>query len=344
MFGRQSSIGVVGAGAIGGITAGFIAKMGYDVEIVCKYSDLADRIRQTGIHIFGVKGDYTVRMSAVARIQELKDKKDVVFLATKATDMMDAARSLLPYLKEDSLVVSLQNGICEDALAKVLGRERTIGCVVGWGATMHSPGELEMTSTGEFIVGNIDQKPDDRLLYVKELLDNVVPVEISDNIMGNLYSKLIINSCITSLGAICGLTLGKMLAQKKIRTLFIEIMREAMAVAAAMELHVEPYGRKLDYYKFLDKGTSLANFQRHLLIRLIGLKYRKLKSSSLQSLERGKPSEIDYLNGYIVSKAREHSIPTPVNDKIVQMIKEIEGGTRKITMENFYDSFFSSFE
>lgn len=209
---------------------------------------------------------------------------------------------------------------------------------------MHSPGELEMTSTGEFIVGNIDQKPDDRLLYVKELLDNVVPVEISDNIMGNLYSKLIINSCITSLGAICGLTLGKMLAQKKIRTLFIEIMREAMAVAAAMELHVEPYGRKLDYYKFLDKGTSLANFQRHLLIRLIGLKYRKLKSSSLQSLERGKPSEIDYLNGYIVSKAREHSIPTPVNDKIVQMIKEIEGGTRKITMENFYDSFFSSFE
>jgi len=342
MFTRESKIAVIGAGAIGGITAGFIARAGYDIELVCKYPDLAEKIKNKGVHIFGAKGDFTVPIPAVAKIPELSGKKDIILLATKATEMLEAAQDLLPFLKETSVVVSLQNGICEDALAEIVGRERTIGCVVGWGATMHAPGELEMTSTGEFVIGNIDYNDDSRLPFIQELLSTVVPVEISKNITGYLYSKLIINSCINSLGALCGLTLGEMLSVKKIRKIFIGIMHEAIAVSDAMGLKVEVYAGKLDYYKFLKAENILNNVRRHLIIYLIGFKYRKIKSSSLQSLNRGKPTEIDYLNGYIAEKGKRMGIPTPINDRIIQIIKDIEAGKRKISTENFKDSFFSS--
>lgn len=338
MFNKTSRIAVVGAGAIGGITAGFIARAGYDIELVCKYRDLADKIAHHGVHVFGVKGDFRAPMPAVEKIRELSGTKDIILLATKATDMLEAARELLPFLTETSVVVSLQNGICEDALATIVGRERTVGCVVGWGATMLAPGELEMTSTGEFVVGNIDNKSDSRLPFIQEMLSTVVPVEISNNIIGYLYSKLIINSCITSLGAVCGLALGEMLSVKKIRNIFIAIMHEAIAVANAMGIKVEVYARKLDYYKFLNREDFFNNLKRHLTIYLIGFKYRKIKSSSLQSLERGKPTEIDYLNGFIAESGKRHGIPTPINDRIIQIIKEIETGKRKISMDNFNDS------
>jgi 2-dehydropantoate 2-reductase len=343
MLEKQAAIAVVGAGAIGGITAGMAKKNGYDVEIVCKYPDLAQKIESEGLHIFGQVGDHHVQMPAVAEIAQLSGPKDIVFLATKATDMLAAADQLLPFLNENSVVVSLQNGICEDALGDVLGRKRTIGCVVGWGATMHNPGELEMTSPGEFVIGNIDNQPDPRLEGIKAILESVVPVDISTNILGSLYAKLIVNSCITSLGAVCGLYMGDMLKRKKIRNIFIEIMFEAMAVARAMGLHVEVMAGKLDYYKFLGGTGFFKNMKRHLFIRIIGAKYRRLKSSSLQSLERGKPTEIDYLNGYIVDKGKQHNTPTPVNDTIIRFIKEIEAGKRDISVSNFDDRFFDKF-
>lgn len=332
---KKPRIAVIGAGAVGGISAAFIRQAGYDVEIVCKYQDLASRINEQGIGVHGVRGEHRVGMPAVAEIGELRGDRDLFLLATKATDMLPAAKAILPLLTDETRVVSMQNGICEEALAAVVGKEQTIGCVVEWGATMRSSGELEMTSEGEFVIGTIDGRDDPRLETIKAILDNVVPAKISRNMMGSLYAKLIVNSCITSLGAVCGLYMGQMLADRKIRNIFLAIMREAMAVADAMDLHVETIGGKLNYYRFMAGEGMLAQMRRHLMIRLIGFKYRRLKSSSLQSLERGKPTEIDYLNGYIAAKGREYGVPTPVNDKVIQMIKEIEAGTREISPENF---------
>ena len=332
---KNKKILVVGTGAIGGICAALIAKAGYQIEVICKYPELAQKITNEGLKISGIYGDMQVKMPAFASISELKEMKDIVLLATKATDMMDPSKELLPFLHEKSLVVSLQNGICEEILAEVLGKNRVIGCVVGWGATMHAPGELEMTSTGEFVIGNIDNSPKERLDEIKELLSFVVPVEISDDIIASLYSKLIINSCITSLGAICGLYLGEMLSKKKLRNLFIEIMREAIAVADAMKMKVPSYANKINYYKFLKNAGFLGNLYRHLLIRFIGFKYRRLKSSMLQSLERGNKTEVDFLNGYIVRKGLDFSVQTPVNSKVLKMIKAVEQGKRKIGIKNF---------
>ncbi|MDD9301637.1 MAG: hypothetical protein HUK40_04530 [Desulfobacter sp.] len=115
---------------------------------------------------------------------------------------------------------------------------------------MHSDIDLEMTSLGDFIIGNIDNQPDPRLEKIKSVLDHVIETRISENIMGSLFSKLIINSCITSLGAVCGLYLGEMLSIKKARDIFLSVMEEAMEEAMAVDLHVAVFAGKLDYYSF----------------------------------------------------------------------------------------------
>jgi len=340
---NNKKIAVVGAGAIGGVVAAFLARAGWDPEVVCKHQETVNRALSDGFHICGVQGEHHIPLRGVKEIHDLSGPKDVVFLATKANDVMDAGQALLPFLKETSVVVSLQNGICEDALAKILGRNRVIGCVVAWGASMHGPAELEITSEGEFVIGSLDSQPKSKLQLIKQMLDDVAPTRISDNIMGELYSKLIINSCINSLGVIVGTRLGELLAMKRARQVFTAIMREAMVVASAMGIKVEPGGGgKLDYYRFLEGGGVLSQIKRDLLVRVIGFKYRRIKSSSLQSLERGRKTEIDYLNGYICARGRQYGIPTPINDVVVRMVKEIEVGQRKMTPENLKDPVFAN--
>ena len=337
------SLLVVGAGAVGGITAALLKKKGFNVEIACKYDDYASMISGNGLEVKGAAGDFKISMTAYSSVNQIKEQKDIILLATKATDMVEAARSILPILKENGHIVSLQNGLCENDLASVVGNERVVGCVVGWGATMEAQGKLFMSSTGDFILGYTDRKADEFLESLAAIMSAVVPARTTDNIMGHLYSKLIINSCITSLGAICGLFLGRMLSKKKIRAIFIDIAKEAIAVADAMKIEVEVIGGKLDFYKFLDGNGPFSDFKRHMFIRIIGFKYRKLKSSSLQSLERGKPTEIDYLNGYIVRNGLSAGVMTPVNTIIINMIHEIEKGTRKISERNFDDPIFDRF-
>ncbi len=332
-MGESKRILVVGAGAIGGITAAILAREQNDICLVAKYPELAEKISNEGIEVRGYCGDFCVVVPAVAHAAELTGKFDYVFMATKADSLVKVTREILPFIHEQSRVVSMQNGICEEALASVVGTMRTIGCVVGWGATMMAPGKVEMTSGGEFVIGNWDRDKDEKLEEVAGILRHVLPTGTSHKILSHLYSKLIINSCITTLGAISGLYLGEMLAKRYIRNIFIEIIREAMVVADAMELKVEPFAGKLDYYKFLSSDV-MASFKRHLTIRVIGFKYRKLKSSSLQSLERGRKTEIDFFNGYISRKGKKYGVHTPVNSKLTRMVQEIENGMRSISVNS----------
>ncbi len=337
------SLLVVGAGAIGGISAALLKNAGVNVEIVCHNDDHARLISQSGINISGSAGEFNIRIPAYSTVSSVKDKKDVVLLATKATDMIEAARLVKEILKDDGYLVSLQNGFCEDALAEVLGRDRIIGCVTGWGATMNGIVDLEMTSKGDFIIGYTNHQPDSYLDTLANILSAVVPVRTTANINGHLYSKLIINSCITSLGAVCGLYLADMLSIARVRKIFIQIMREAMEVAGALNIKVEVFGGKLDFSKFLKGRGVLSDFRRHLTIRIIGYKYKRLKSSSLQSLERGKLTEIDYLNGYIVDNGDRVGVSVSVNKLIVNMIHEIEQGRRQISVDNFGEPEFDKY-
>lgn len=339
---NKPRIAVVGAGAIGGITAAYLAKAGYDVHLVCKHEEIAQKANGTGLKISGVKGEEEIRVSSVCEIEQLEGMFSLCLIATKAYDMPEAAGKMLPHLTEDALVVSMQNGICTDALSAVVGEEKTVGCVIGWGATMHAPGVLEMTSEGEFIIGKLQKGHTAELAVLKQALTAVVPTVVTDDILSELYSKLIVNACITSLGAICGLHLGEMMKRKQARKIFLAIIAEAMQTADAMQLHVPPFGGKLDYYKLMRGQSALDNLRRHMMIRIVGIKYKRLKSSSLQSLERGRPTEIDYFNGYLADKAEQNGLKAPVNRRLWEMVKEIEQKKRRIEEKNLYDPVFQT--
>ena len=337
---ENPSILVIGAGAVGGITAALLRQKGFDVAIVAKYPEYAELIRSKGIKVSGVCDTIQVSMPAFISVSEVEKEKDIILLAMKANDMAAAAREALPLLGRNGYIISMQNGICEYELAGIAGKERTVGCVVGWGATMDALGELKMTSEGDFIIGYPEGEPDDDLQKIASILEAIVPVKTTSNIMGHRYSKLIINACITSMGAICGLYLGEMLAIKRMRRIFVSIIREAVSVAEAMNLKLEVFGGRLDFRKFIAGEKWIDRLRRDIMIRIIGFKYRRLKSSSLQSLERGKPSEIDYLNGFIVTKASEYNMPVPMNSKIVETVKLIEKGNLPISIRNFDDPAF----
>jgi 2-dehydropantoate 2-reductase len=325
---------VIGPGAIGGAVAALLSRAGYDVTLACKTAETAERVSSVGIRISGVKGDFTQALPAIASIEDSSGTYDYALIAVKAYDLADAARRLLPFLKPESLVVSMQNGICVDELADIVGRERAVGCVVGWGSTLRAQAEIEITSIGELVIGAMKDLRGDRLPFLGKALESVFPTEIARDIYAHLYSKLIINSCITSLGAVSGLLLGEMMARRSCRDIFIAIIREAMDVANSLGVTVPAYAGKLDYYKFLEGSGPIPGLRRHVFLRLFGLKYRRLKSSSLQSLERGGRTEIDYFNGYIERKAKEAAVSVPMSSHLTSMIKEIEAGKRQISAKN----------
>ncbi len=332
---KDLKIAVIGAGAIGGTTAAFLAEAGYDVELVCKYDSIVKKAKQ-GLKIVGVKGEHVIKMSAVKEVEELSGKKDFILVATKSYDMPETCQRALKFADKDTLFVAMQNGIPMDAMAAVVGEERTVGCVIGYGATMLEYGVLEVTSFGDYIIGMKENSP--KLDELKTALSTAFNTHISENILSELYSKLIVNSCITALGVLSGLYLGEMLKIKHVRDIFLKIMCEAVDVANALDLKLPPYAGKLDYYKMTDLSSGLKRVKAHLTIRVVGIKYRRLKSSSLQSLERGRKTEIDFFNGYIADKADEMGVPAPMNNAITQMVKEIEDKQLKIQKANFYDT------
>jgi len=332
----QTSILIVGAGAVGGITAALMKQKGFDVTLVCKDPELARKISYSGLHIFGYCGDRRIRIPTVESLDKINGQADTVFIATKATQLSQVAHAAIPLLKATSRVVSMQNGIVEEQLSRIVGPDRTVGCVVGFGATLHEPGFVEMTSGGGMIVGYLDRPADNALSEIVRMLSSVVPVNTTTQLMSELYSKLIINSCTSTLGAISGLDLGSLLKIKRARQLFIAITREAIRVAEAMHLTVSPFAGKVKYHSLLKQNP----LRQHLFIRLFGQKYKNLRSSNLRSLERGRKTEIDFLNGYIVSQGDTHGVETPVNKRLVLMVHEIENKKRPITPMNLEDELF----
>ena len=328
------SILIIGAGAVGGTIATILKNKSFDPHVVVKYPEQKFRAKGRGFELKGHHGLINEKITAFLPSDLVDEKYDIIMIATKANDLINSANIALPHLNEDSMVVSLQNGICEDDLGKIVGRKRTVGCVTGWGATMHEYGKFEMTSGGEFVIGNIEGNDQERLRELKSILEHIAPVHISQNIYGALYSKLIINSCISSMGCVSGLLLGDMLTSGVSRDIFINIIQEAMVVAEAKGIKVEPYAGKIDFYNFLKKTGLPARIKRQLIIRIIGMKYRRLKSSMLQSAERGRPTEIDWLNGYISAQAKKFKISVPVNNQVIEMIKEIEAGKRQPSRRN----------
>lgn len=330
---------LIGAGAIGGIIAVLTKEKGYDVSILCHGEKTKAEIEKNGISLHGALGEHKQTFECFASFDELGERKfDICIIATKYAAMAQCAENVLPFLKKDSLVVGMQNGITTDELAQIVGQSRAVGCMLGFGATRESTTSINMTSKGEMYIGMAYNQHPDSLDYLKTMLESVLPVKISEDITRQQYSKLIINSCINATAAITGQVLGKIIDDKRARDLFLAIAREGMHVAKAMDINVPKYGKLLEYKMLMLMDNKPYNAMCKLVVRNVAkIAYADVKPSTLQSLEKGEKTEIDIFNGYFAQKGKEYGVPVPVNTKLTEMIHEIEDGKRPITPDNLVE-------
>lgn len=329
---------VVGAGAIGGTVAVLLKKEGYDIRIKCHIPEIKELIETKGFYLHGAKGEHHVDFKCYHEVEEFGDEKfDIIIIATKYAHVAASAKLIMPYLAEGGIIVGMQNGILTEELAEIVGRDKAVGCMIGFGATRNADNDVTMTSLGEYYVGMLDGRRTPMLDKFAEMLSNVVPAQVTLDIKGRQYSKLIINSCINAVAGITGNKLGTILKDVRAQDLFLNIAREGMAVAKAMNIKVPKYGAVLEYRMLALSNAKWYNSIIKIVVRMVGKLYSDVKPSTLQSIEAGEKTEIDILNGFFVVNGDKYGVDTPVNDKIVQMIHEIEEGKRKCTPDNLAD-------
>ena len=325
---------IYGAGSLGTVLGAYMTKGGVPVELVNRNRAHVEALREKGARITGTV-DLTVPVKALLPY-EMEGIYDVIFLMTKQLQNREVVTKLLPYLGESSVLVTLQNGIPEPEIAEIVGPHRTIGCVVEWGATLKGPGECELTSDPDsmsFHMGRMEGITDAQLALVKSLLEKMCPVEVEENLLGVRWSKLLINATFSGLGTVMGGRFGDVSEDKEARPVALACMKECIDVGQAAGAVFAPVqGKditKLFYYKN-DLKKAFANF----LLPIAMKKHRLIEPSMLQDLKKGKPCEVDAINGVVCAWGKKTGVPTPVNDKIVEVIKKEQAGELPLSREN----------
>lgn len=330
---------VVGCGGIGGIVAAHLVEQGHDVTALTTNPHIADAINEKGFRVRGDNGPGTVKGRAVRALDPKAPPFDYIFLATQPPQVEEAARGVVSALAPSGSMVVLQNGLCEPRIAKIAGDNRVIGAVVAWGASMIEPGVYERTSPGGFVLGRLSGATDDRLEALGRMLEAIGPTSVTPNLSGARWSKLAINCSTSSLGAVGGERLGVLLRYRFIRRLALEIMTEVVLVAKASGVRLEKVAGTLDLdWMALSEADrhaagSPSLFTKHTLLLAVGARFRRMRSSMLAAIERGRPPAVDFLNGEIIEHGAKLGIPTPINAAVREQVLDIARGQCKSSVE-----------
>lgn len=331
---------VVGCGAIGGVVAAHLLEQGLDTTALTTNPLIADAINTNGFVVRGEGALGAVRGAALRALPKNGAPFDYVLLATQPTDVEKAAREAAPWLAPDGVMVCFQNGLCEERVGALIGPERVLGAVVAWGASMIEPGVYDRTSAGGFALGRPSGEVDAKVEELGRLLEAVGPVHVTDNLLGSRWSKLAINCAISSLGTVGGDRLGALLRHRFVRRLALEIMTETRDVARALGVRLEKVAGTLDLDWIAltpaDRAASgsASLIAKHTLLLAVGARYRRLRSSMLAAIERGRPPAVDFLNGEVVSRGRALGIPTPVSALVQERVHTIAGGKLRPSVDS----------
>jgi len=323
---------VVGCGGIGGIVSANLLEQGHAVTVLTRNATIRQAIEKNGICVRGDAGPTAVRGRAVESLAVDEAPFDYVLLATQPPQVEDAARSVASVLSPDGRMVCFQNGLCEERIAAIVGRERVIGAIVAWGASMVEPGIYDRTSSGGFAVGSLDGSSDPRLAELARILEAIGPTAVTDNLPGARWSKLAINCAISSLGTIGGDRLGVLMRRRFMRRLCLEAMTEVVAVAKASGVKLEKVSGTLDldWMALTDEDRASSGspslFAKHALLLAVGTRYRRMRSSMLSAIERGRTPAVDFLNGEVVERGGRLGVATPINEALRAMVWRIARG------------------
>ncbi len=337
----MAGILIQGVGAIGGLLAGGLLRAGEQVTLVTANPDITAAINRDGISLASPDGAFWVAAEAHTSLADLPPDRRFgsAYLAMMAGAVVESASASLPLLTDDGYVVAYQNGFVEEAIGKAIGIERVISATVALGCNMETPGVYRRTTPGRIIIGEMDGRASARIEALRETLAHVIKTEISHNIVGVLWGKLLWNGSVSALCAASGKRLGDLFDCAIGRELFLLAFRESVDTARAEGIRIEHVIVNPDDY-YLD-ATDSPRRREEILTAMEPFvkKYAGVIPSTLRSLERGRRSEIDFLNGYILEKARGSRLKTPLNEAVIQMIHDIEAGRRSIDPANLDELF-----
>ena len=327
-------VAIYGAGSLGTILGAFISKAGVPVELINRNKAHIEALKTQGAQVVGTM-QFCQPVIAYTP-DEMSGEYDILFLMTKQQHNAEVVQMLKNYLAADGVLVTFQNGLPEMQIAEVLGEERVLGSTVAWGATLQSPGVCELTSEPDalsFSLGAISEKKSKHFAKVKELLELMGTVDVEENFLGTRWSKLLINASFSGMSAVLGCTFGEAAGPKESRKVVQAIIKECIDVCQKGGIRIEPVQGK-DIVKLLNYTNPLKKAFSLFIIPIAIRKHAKLKASMLQDLEKGKLTEVDAINGAVSEYGRKVGFPTPVNDKVVEIIHKIEKGELKPGFEN----------
>jgi 2-dehydropantoate 2-reductase len=328
----------MGLGGIGGTLAGHLLEQDLPVTSVSTNERIREAIDRSGFLLSG-EGETRVVRGRVLPSPPTDERFDYILLATQPPQVEAAAEAAAPCLSDQGRMVVFQNGLCEERIAQLVDAKRIIGAVVAWGASMIGPGQYERTSAGGFTLGRLEGPPDQATQTLALLLESIGPVDLTDNLRGARWSKLAINCAISSLGTVGGDRLGALIVHRFVRRLTLEIMTEVVQIAHAERVRLEKVSGTLDleWIALSDadrkSSGSPSLLSKHTLLLAVGARYRRLRSSMLSAIERGRTPAVDFLNGEIVTRGEKYGIGTPINRRVRDTIHAIARGEAKSSLE-----------
>jgi 2-dehydropantoate 2-reductase len=323
---------VVGAGAIGGTIGAYLARAGTPVELVDADAAHVAAMSAQGLTVKGFDETFTVPVRA-ATPGELAGTLEVVLLAVKAQHTAAALAPLVPLLTPDSTVVSLQNGLCERTIAEMIGAERTIGALVNFSADYLEPGVISYGGAGTVRIGSLEGKPSARVEAVAELLSCWGSVEVTDNVWGYLWGKLGYANMLFAT-ALTDETMADVIDRH--RGLMVELAAEVYEVAEREQVTPEPFDNVEPSRYYPREGRDWARIEASLDSLVVRRRAdQKTHSGIWRDLAvRKRRTEVDQQIGAVARIGREKGLPMTLTSRLVEMIHELEDGSRSRGVAN----------
>src|SRR5216117_1747732 len=333
----------IGAGAIGSYLGAFLSRAGHDVTLVDSWADQVETIRERGISVTGPHEPFEARPAAVHlnEAARLPRDYDIALVATKAYDTAWAAQLALRHLAAHGYVVAAQNCWPDPVVAGVAGASRSVGLVMSKiGVAVWKPGQVERGSergqdSGHdvFRVGEHDGRVTPRATELARMLAVIDGAQVTDNLWGERWAKLCANAMGNPVQAMSGLGSFDIASSEVGRAITIHLASESARVGLALGYRIPKFnGNTAEQWAAADRRDVYEALDKQLTPT--GTGGRNWRASMGQDVTKGRPTEIDYMNGHVVAKGREVGVPTPVSAATVEMVREVDAGTGKPDPQN----------